>query len=108
MNRSLLLKHRCFSGRFDGAFRVLDACIACHPNANIFASYSGGSALASIVYEFFGKTSRAAYPVGSRSALDAAVIFDVAVNHLRETIPENTRIHSVIMDGEDVPNVAPA
>ncbi|NCC68894.1 MAG: amidohydrolase, partial [Clostridia bacterium] len=92
----------------DGAFRELEACIAWHPSSDTAASYHGGSALDSVFYEFFGKTAHAAIPVYGKSALDAAIIFDVAVNYLRETVPENVRIHSVIVDGGDAPNVVPA
>lgn len=92
----------------DGGFRDLDACIVWHPGSETLARFYGGSAVDSVEYEFFGRTAHAAYPVGGKSALDAAILFDVAVNYLRERIPDNVRIHSVIKDGGDVPNVVPA
>lgn len=92
----------------DGAFLDLDACIAWHPGTSTSISYYGGSALDSVIYDFVGKTAHAAHPVGGKSALDAAIIFDIAVNYLRESVPENVRIHSVILDGGDAPNVVPA
>jgi len=69
---------------------------------------AGGSALDSLVFEFHGQTSHAgAAPEKGRSALDAAVLMDVAVNYLREHVPENVRIHCVIRDGGSAPNVVP-
>jgi len=92
----------------DGAFRELDACIAWHPGAGAGVRAGGGSALDSLVYEFFGRTAHGAHAEGGRSALDAAILMDVAVNYLREHVPENVRIHSVIPEGGDAPNVVPA
>ncbi len=92
----------------DGAFRELDACLAWHPGTQTNATYHGGAALDSILYAFHGRTAHAARPQGGKSALDGAVLFDVAVNYLRESIPENVRIHAVIVDGGDAPNVVPA
>ena len=43
-----------------------------------------------------------------RSALDGVMLMDVAANYLREHVPENVRIHCVIRDGGDAPNVVPA
>jgi len=92
----------------DGAFRDLTACLAWHPSGTTGANNAGGSALDSLVYEFFGRTAHGASAHHGRSALDAAVLLDVAANYLREHIPENVRIHSVVRDGGDAPNVVPA
>jgi aminobenzoyl-glutamate utilization protein B len=91
----------------DGAFRDLDACLAWHPGATGVSNF-GGSALDSVVYEFFGKTAHGASAHTGRSALDGAVLTDVSANYLREHVPENVRIHSVIRNGGDAPNVVPA
>jgi aminobenzoyl-glutamate utilization protein B len=92
----------------DGAFRGLDACLTWHPSGNNRVRAMGGSALDSIAFEFFGKTAHAGGdPESGRSALDAALLMDVAVNYLREHVPENVRIHCVITDGGNAPNVVP-
>ncbi len=91
----------------DGAFRGMDACLAWHPSGATRTKAAGGSALDSLVFEFHGQTAHGAYAHGGRSALDAAILMDVAVNYLREHIPENVRIHSVIRDGGQAPNVVP-
>lgn len=92
----------------DGAFRDLDFVLAWHPGAKTAANNVGGSALDSLVYEFFGRTAHGASAHHGRSALDAVMLMDVAANYLREHVEENVRIHMVVRDGGDAPNVVPA
>ena len=92
----------------DGAFRDLDAVLAWHPGTSTGVNNRGGSSLDSLVYEFFGKTSHGASAHHGRSALDGVMLMDIAANYLREHVPENVRIHCVIRDGGDAPNVVPA
>jgi len=61
----------------------------------------------SLVYEFTGKTAHGASAHMGRSALDGVMLMDVAANYLREHVPENVRIHCVIRNGGDAPNVVP-
>ena len=91
----------------DGAFFDLDVCIGWHPSGGTNPNNVGGSALDSLIVEFFGTTAHGAFAAAGRSALDGAVLFDVAVNYLREHIPENVRIHSIIAHGGKAPNVVP-
>jgi len=91
-----------------GAFRGLDAVLCWHPGGATNVSAAGGAAMDAIRFQFRGRTAHAAgAPESGRSALDAAVLTDVAVNYLREHVPENSRIHSVISDGGGAPNVVP-
>jgi aminobenzoyl-glutamate utilization protein B len=101
-----LLAGKVYMAR-DGAFRGLDACLAWHPSQTTGTNNAGGSSLDSLVFEFFGRTAHGAYPESGRSALDAALLMDVAVNYLREHTPDNIRIHSVIREGGSAPNVVP-
>jgi len=91
----------------DGGFRGMDACLCWHPSGETCVKAAGGSALDSLVFEFRGQTAHGAYAHAGRSALDAAMLMDVAVNYLREHVPENVRIHCVIRDGGNAPNVVP-
>jgi aminobenzoyl-glutamate utilization protein B len=91
----------------DGAFRGMDACLAWHPGSQTAVSYAGGAALDSLVFAFHGQTAHGAYAEGGRSALDAAMIMDVAANYLREHVPDNVRMHCVIPHGGNAPNVVP-
>jgi aminobenzoyl-glutamate utilization protein B len=92
----------------DGAFRDMDACLCWHPGGKNKVRATGGAALDSLVFEFFGKTAHGAGAHAGRSALDAVMLTDVAANYLREHVPENVRMHMVVRDGGDAPNVVPA
>ena len=92
----------------EGLFNDVDAVVAWHPGgAN---AVSGSSTLANISgkFRFHGISAHAAAaPERGRSALDAVEIMDVAVNFMREHIPQDTRIHYVITNGGRAPNVVP-
>jgi len=93
----------------DGAFDGLDACLAWHPSGVTRVGNGSGTALDSYTFEFFGKTAHAAGdPQSGRSALDAIEIMNVAVNFLREHMPPTCRVHYIISDGANAPNVVPA
>ena len=91
----------------DGAFKDNDAILGWHPGGNSVGRL-GGSAMDSVLFEFFGKTAHGAYAHAGRSALDGVMLLDVAANYLREHVPENVRIHMCIQNGGDAPNVVPA
>lgn len=91
----------------DGAFRGHDAILAWHPGRNI-VNRQGGTAMDSVLFEFFGRTAHAASAHHGRSALDGVMLLDVAANYLREHMPPSARIHMCIRDGGDAPNVVPA
>lgn len=101
-----LLAGKVYMAR-DGAFRDNDAILAWHPAQRNDIQGAGGSALDSILFEYFGKTAHAAYADFGRSALDGVILLDVAANYLREHIPENVRVHMCIRTGGDAPNVVP-
>jgi aminobenzoyl-glutamate utilization protein B len=91
-----------------GAFRGLDAVLAWHPADKTNATLAGGLAMDSVSFRFRGRTAHAAgSPHKGRSALDGAIITDIAVNYVREHVEDNVRMHSVIPDGGEAPNVVP-
>lgn len=92
----------------DRLFDGLDAVVRWHPINATFVSMSPSLCKFSIRYEFHGKSAHAGVtPHLGRSALDAAILMDVAVNYLREHVPANVRIHSVISKGGQTPNTVP-
>ena len=91
----------------DGAFRDVDAAFAWHPGSQNTVNNVGGAALDSLLVEFFGRTAHGSYAEHGRSALDGVILLDVAVNYLREHVPENVRIHAIVRDGGLAPNVVP-
>jgi len=91
-----------------GLFEGVDAVIDNHSGSGLGTSYGvGGNALFSTIFTFKGKTSHGASPWGGRSALDAVEIMNVATNYLREHLLYTYRMHYVIMQGGEAPNVVP-
>ncbi len=92
-----------------GLFKDVDAVLTWHPgDAN---SVNLGSNLANNggFFKFFGVASHAAAaPERGRSALDGAMIMLNAIEFLREHVPQETRIHYVIVNGGAAANIVPA
>ncbi|MFA7586065.1 MAG: amidohydrolase [Novosphingobium sp.] len=92
----------------EGLFNDVDAVLHWHPaDAN---GYTVNPTMANISgkFRFHGVSAHAAgMPEAGRSALDAVQVMNIAVEHLREHIPDRTRIHYVITSGGKAPNVVP-
>lgn len=93
----------------EGVFKDVDAVIDNHASSNFNAGYGvNGTALMSAVFSFKGKTAHSAgAPWSGRSALDAVEIMDVSTNYLREHQFYTSRLHYVIVEGGEAPNVVP-
>jgi aminobenzoyl-glutamate utilization protein B len=92
----------------DGLFKDVDIALAWHPDSETKADVDSSQAMADFRVEFFGKTSHAAFdPWNGKSALDALELFTHAVNLMREHVRPTVRIHYVIQNGGNVPNVVP-
>ena len=92
-----------------GLFEGVDAVIDNHSSPGFGTEYGvSGNAVYSAIFTFKGRTAHAAgAPWAGRSALDAVEIMDVATNFLREHMPLSGRIHYVILEGGEAPNVVP-
>ncbi|MBW2543134.1 MAG: amidohydrolase [Deltaproteobacteria bacterium] len=91
-----------------GLFDDVDIALAWHPGDEITADTEGSQAMVDFAVEFSGKTAHAAAdPWNGRSALDGVELFTHAINLMREHVEPTVRIHYVIVDGGDVPNVVP-
>jgi len=92
-----------------GLFDDVDAVINNHTSSKFNTSYGiRGNAMASVMYTFTGKTAHSAGgPWDGRSALDAVEIMNVSTNYLREHLHLTQRMHYVIPDGGEAPNVVP-
>ncbi|MGE5740601.1 MAG: amidohydrolase [Candidatus Aminicenantes bacterium RBG_16_66_30] len=92
-----------------GLFEGVDAVIDNHSSSGCGTEYGvGGNALFSTIFSFKGKTAHAAgAPWVGRSALDAVEIMNVSTNFLREHLPLSHRLHYVILEGGEAPNVVP-
>ncbi len=92
----------------EGLFDDLDAALEWHPATETGVRNQPGRAMNNFTVEFFGQAAHAAVdPWNGRSALDAAELMNYGVNLMREHIRETTRIHYVIPDAGEAPNVVP-
>lgn len=91
-----------------GVFNDLDVCLDWHPSYENLANMQSSQAVVDYDVTFTGKSAHAASdPWNGKSALDAAELFNVGVNFLREHIKPSVRIHYVYKQGGNVPNVIP-
>jgi aminobenzoyl-glutamate utilization protein B len=93
----------------DGLFDGVDAVLDNHAGSSMGTEHgTGGTAVIGFNVTFYGKTAHAAAaPWQGRSALDAVELMDVAVNFLREHMEPDARIHYVITEGGEAPNIVP-
>ena len=92
-----------------GLFEGIDAVIDNHSSSSFGTGYGvDGNALFSTIFTFKGKTAHSAgAPWVGRSALDAVEIMNVAANYLREHLHVSQRLHYVVLEGGEAPNVVP-
>lgn len=92
-----------------GVFEGIDITLDWHPSYETEVTNARGQALNNFEVEFFGKAAHGAFdPWNGRSALDAVEVMNHATNLMREHIEPSARIHYVIADGGEAPNVVPA
>ena len=90
-----------------GVFQEIDAAMMVHPGVRNIVTVQ---ALASIPLdvEFFGKSAHAAaQPHKAVNALEALILAFNSINSLRQHIKEKARIHGIIIDGGEAPNIVP-
>lgn len=93
-----------------GVFKDVDVVLFCHVDDSLRVSIgpTTSNGLVSIEYSFKGESAHAAAaPWRGRSALDAVELMDVGWNFRREHLRLATRLHYVITNGGDQPNVVP-
>ena len=91
-----------------GLFDAVDAVLHWHPSDRNNASPRSSTANKSGRFRFYGLAAHAAAaPERGRSALDGVESMNYMVNLMREHVPSDARIHYVITDGGDAPNIVP-
>lgn len=92
-----------------GVFDDVDAVIDNHASSGMGTDYGvSGNAVISVIFTFKGQTSHSAgAPWDGRSALDAVEIMNISTNFLREHLHFTHRMHYVIIEGGEAPNVVP-
>jgi amidohydrolase len=91
-----------------GAFDKIDVAMMAHPGAHDSAT-TQALACITLEVEFFGKAAHAATrPETGINALEAMLLSFAAINSLRQHVMDKARIHGIITDGGEAPNVVPA
>lgn len=91
-----------------GVFDDVDVVLHWHPGDGNSASPSSTTSNKSGRFTFTGRAAHAASaPDRGRSALDGVEAMNFMVNLMREHVPQTARLHYVITDGGDAPNIVP-
>lgn len=101
-----------FGGKIDmvkaGIFQGIDAAMVVHPDIRNIATIQALACI-SLVVEFVGKPAHAAaHPESGINALEAMILAFNSINSLRQHIKGEARIHGIITDGGEAPNIVPA
>ncbi|HHV38888.1 MAG TPA: amidohydrolase [Tepidimicrobium sp.] len=89
-------------------FDDLDVALTWHPGFVNMPMEIAFQAMNSVKFKFHGIPSHAAEsPEEGRSALDAVELMNVGVNYLREHVVSDARMHYIITNGGDKPNIVP-
>jgi len=101
-----------FGGKIDmvkaGTFKEIDVAMIVHPNLRNMVIIQA-LACSSLEVEFFGQPAHAAaQPYKGINALEAMILAFTSINSLRQHIKSEARIHGIITDGGEAPNVVPA
>ena len=94
----------------DGYFEDVDAVLFSHVSNSFSTSWGEGrgNGLISVQYNFYGESAHSAgSPWRGRSALDAVELMEVGMSYRREHLRLSQRVHSIVVDGGDQPNVVP-
>jgi len=91
-----------------GVFEGIDVAMIVHPNTRNMPTEEA-LACSSLEVEFFGRAAHASgQPHQGVNALDAMILAFTAINSLRQHIKPDARIHGIITDGGEAPNIVPA
>jgi amidohydrolase len=101
-----------FGGKIDmvkaGAFEEIDVAMLVHPEVRNMPTEEA-LACSTLEAEFFGRPAHAAgQPDKGINALDAMILAFTSINSLRQHIRGDARIHGIITDGGEAPNIVPA
>lgn len=92
----------------EGCLKGIDAAMMVHPSYRTVPD-TGSSAITRFDVVFHGKAAHAATaPELGINAISAVNLLFAGVNAYRETIPENARMHGIITDGGEAPNIIPS
>jgi len=88
-------------------FQDVDIAMMAHPSDRTLVG-QGSLGVQELKFDFHGRASHASsQPEKGINALDAVISTFNSVNALREHIKESSRIHGIITDGGEKPNIVP-
>lgn len=91
-----------------GALKDVDLVLMAHPSNEATAPYAGESGIRQFMVSFTGKTAHAAdCPEKGVNALDALRLLFNGVDAWRQQLTETSRVHGVIREGGQAPNIIP-
>ncbi|WP_030968282.1 amidohydrolase [Streptomyces sp. NRRL S-1824] len=91
-----------------GVYDGLDAFLDWHPSTANATGWGTTTAMTAVTFTFLGVAGHGGTPLGNKSALDAAVMMATMSEFLREeNLAPSGRLHWVINNGGDIPNVTP-
>lgn len=91
----------------NGAFEGLDAAIMTHPGTRE-GVVAKALACAELRVDYYGREAHAAaQPERGINALEAMIIAFTSINSLRQHIRRTARVHGIITDGGEAPNIVP-
>jgi amidohydrolase len=91
-----------------GAFKEIDVAMMVHPDTRNMPTMET-LACSTLEAEFFGRPAHAAgQPDKGINALDAMILAFTSINSLRQHIRGDARVHGIITDGGEAPNIVPA
>ncbi len=91
-----------------GVYDGLDAFLDWHPSTSNATGWGTTTAMTAVTFTFLGVAGHGGTPLGNKSALDAAVMMATMSEFLREeNLAPSGRLHWVINNGGDIPNVTP-
>jgi amidohydrolase len=91
----------------EGVFRGIDAAMMVHPSSRRHVE-KGYLALHKVRFTYHGRASHAAaYPEHGINALDAVILLFNGVSVLRQQLPDTVRVHGIITEGGQAPNIIP-
>mgnify|MGYP001172744817 CR=1 FL=1 len=90
-----------------GLTEGIDAALMIHPSGQT-STTSPTLAVDPLDFHFFGKAAHAAAsPEKGINALDAVIQLFNGINALRQQLPDDVRIHGIITNGGEAPNIIP-
>ncbi len=92
----------------EGFLRDVDAALCAHPGAHKHELTKKTLGCAPVDIEFHGRSAHAAAaPEKGINALDALILTYNGINALRQHLTDDVRIHGIIVNGGDAPNIVP-